>query len=351
MSLKVALMPNKYNRLDLFEKAGIDTVEGAARTPDEMVQLLSDVDGALVNTRPRTSREVMEACPKLKVVSRMGVGVDSIDLPAATELGILVCHVPGVNTAEVADHAVAMLLALTRRLYETITATRQGQWSDNPPLMSEFQQSVRRIGGHTVGIVGFGNIGRAFALRVRGFGPAQIIAYDPFVEQSAADLYGVRLVSLEELASESDYISIHSSATQQNYHLFDRTMFAKMKPTAIIVNCSRGPLIDQTALLAALRDGQIEAAAIDVTEVEPIEHDDPLLKLPNLIITPHLAGYSPTFLDECPRKQAENVIHVLTGKRPHGLANPEVIKTIAVMRASRPGRWEGSSDFSIALDI
>ena len=220
-----------------------------------------------------------------------------------------------------------------------------------PEPIREFQQSVRRISNHTIGIVGFGNIGRAFAMRIRGFGPAQIIAYDPFVAQSAADLYGVRLVSLEQFHIQSDYISIHSSSTQQNYHLFDAALFAKMKPTAILVNCARGPLIDQTALLAALRDGQIAAAAIDVTEVEPIEHDDPLLKLPNLIITPHLAGYSPTFLDECPRKQAENVIHVLTGKRPHGLANPEVIKTIAVMRASRPGRWEGSSDFSIALDI
>ena len=351
MPLKVALMNNKYNRFDLFEKAGIETVEGHARTTEDMIDLLRDADGALVNTRPDTSREVMEACTKLKVVSRMGVGVDSIDLLAATELGVLACNVPGVNTAEVADHAVSMLLAMTRRLYETITATRQGQWSDNPPLISEFQQSVRRIGGHTVGIIGFGNIGRAFAMRIRGFGPAQIIAYDPFVPQSSADLYGVRLVSLEELARTSDYISIHSSATSQNYHLFNADLFAQMKSTAILVNCSRGPLIDQNALLTALQEGQIESAAIDVTEIEPIEHDNPLLKVPNLVITPHLAGFSPTFLDECPRKQAENVINVLTGKRPHGLANPEVIKTLAVMRASNPGRWEGTPDFSIALEL
>ena len=193
-----------------------------------------------------------------------------------------------------------MLLAMTRRLYETITATRQGQWSDNPPLISEFQQSVRRIGGHTVGIVGFGNIGRAFAMRIRGFGPAQIIAYDPFVPQSSADLYGVRLVSLEELARTADYISIHSSATNQSYHLFNADLFAQMKPTAILVNCSRGPLIDQKALLTALQEGQIESAAIDVTEIEPIEHDNPLLKVPNLVITPHLAGFSPPFSTNAP---------------------------------------------------
>jgi D-3-phosphoglycerate dehydrogenase len=351
MRLKVALMPNRYNRVDLFEAAGIETVEAPVGSPQEMIELLHDADGALVNIRPDTSRAVMEACPKLKVVSRMGVGVDSIDLAAATDLGICVCNVPGVNTAEVADHAVALLLAVTRRLHESIAATRDGQWSANPALMGEFQRSVRRIPGHTVGIVGFGNIGRAFALRMRGFGPEQIIAYDPYVDQSTADLYGVQLVDLDTLARQTDYLSIHSSATEETRHLFNAELFAKMKPTAILVNCARGPIIDQDALAVALGEGQIEAAAIDVTEVEPIAPDSPLLSQSNLIITPHLAGYSPTFIDECPRKQAESVIRVLTGARPHGLTNPDVIKTIAVMRATNPGRWKGIPDFPIALDL
>ncbi len=352
MAFKVAVMPSKHHRTDLFEKAGIEVIEGPCNTTEEMVALLKDADGALINTRPLTSREVLEACPSLKVVSRLGVGVDSIDLDAATELGVLACNVPGVNTTEVADHAVAMLLALTRRLYETITTTRAGQWSENPGLTGEYQESVRRIAGHTVGIIGFGNIGRAFATRIRGFGPSKILAADPYVSQTTADLYGVQMVDLNALLAESDYMTVHTSATDETHHIIDAEAFSRMKPTAMIVNCARGPLIDETALQVALRDGQIEAAAIDVTETEPVDPESPLLQIPNLIVTPHLAGYSPKFLEECPILQAESVINVLTGKRPNGLANPEVIKTIAVMRASGDaGRWDGVPDFSTALQV
>lgn len=351
MAYKIAVMPSKHHRKDLFVKAGMEVIEGPCSTTDEMIALLRDADGALITTQPLASREVLEACPKLKVVSRLGVGVDSIDLDAATELGVLACNVPGVNTTEVADHAVAMLLALTRRLYDTIVTTRKGQWSENPRLTGEYQETVRRIAGHTVGIIGLGNIGKAFATRIRGFGPARIIAADPYVSQTTADLYGVEMVDLDTLLRESDYMTIHTSATAETHHIIDGDAFSKMKPTALIVNCARGPLIDETALQVALRDGQIEAAALDVTEVEPVDPESPLLNIPNLIVTPHLAGYSPKFLEECPILQAGSVINVLTGTPPNGLANPEVIKTIAVMRSTNPGRWEGVPDFSTALRV
>lgn len=351
MAFKVAVMPSKHHRKDLFEQAGMEVIEGPCSTTDEMIALLRDADGALISTQPLTTRAVLEACPKLKVVSRLGVGVDSIDLDAATELGVLACNVPGVNTTEVADHAVAMLLALTRRLYDTIGTTRKGQWSENPRLTGEYQETVRRIAGHTVGIIGLGNIGRAFATRIQGFGPARILAADPYVSQTTADLYGVQMVDLDTLLRESDYMTVHTSATKETFHIIDAAAFSKMKPTALIVNCARGPLIDETALQVALRDGQIEAAALDVTEVEPVDPESPLLNIPNLIVTPHLAGYSPKFLEECPILQAGSVINVLTGRPPNGLANPEVIKTIAVMRATNPGRWEGVPDFSTALRV
>lgn len=350
-TVKVALMPNPYNRVDLFRDAGFEVIEGPVRTTAQMIDLLRDADGALVNIIPATSREVLQACPKLKVVSRMGVGVDSIDLAAATELGVLACNTPGVNTTEVADHAVALLLALTRRLYAAVGTTMAGQWGTDRPAVRSHQLAVRRIAGHTVGIIGFGNIGRAFATRMRGFGPHQIVAYDPYAPQLAADLYGVRMVGLDELLAESDYISIHCAATSETRHLIDANALALMKPTALIVNTARGPIIDGGALAAALADGAIEAAALDVTEREPIDPQDALLALPNVIITPHIAGFSPTFLAECPRLQAENVIRALTGQPPHGLANPEVIKTIAVMRAGNPGRWAGIPDFSTALAV
>ncbi len=349
--MKIALQSSPFNRADLFEAAGFDVVEGRCRTETDLAALLQDTDGAQVTTMPLTSRAVMEACPKLKVVSRMGVGVDSIDLDAATEMGILACNVPGVNTAEVADHAVAMLLALTRRIIDAVRTTREGAWGSDGRLTVEYMQTVRRIAAHTVGIIGFGDIGRAFANRIRGFGPARIIACDPYVEQSTADLYGVQLVSLEELLTNADYITIHTSLTQETRHLINEKTLSLMKPTALLVNTSRGPVVDGTALARSLEKKELEAAALDVTEIEPMDAQDPLLSLPNVMVTPHLAGFSPTFLEECPIRQAENIIRVLAGEAPHGLANPEVIKTIAVMRATAPGRWQGVPDFSTALAV
>ena len=349
--MKIALQATPFNRIDLFEAAGFEVIEGVCRSEQDMIDLLNDADGAQVGVMPLTSRKVLEACPKLKVVSRMGVGVDSIDLEAATDLGVLACNVPGVNTAEVADHAVAMMLALTRRICDTVRTTSEGAWRGNGKLTVEYMRTVRRIAGHTVGVLGFGDIGRAFANRIRGFGPSQIIAHDPYVPQTTADLYGVKLVSLEELLQESDYVSIHTALTDETRYMINEDSLKLMKPTAILVNTSRGPVVDGAALALALQSGVIEAAGPDVTEVEPIESQDPLLSLPNAIITPHLAGFSPTFLEECPIRQAENIIRVLKGEPPWGLANPEVIKTIAVLRATDPGRWDGVPDFSTALAL
>ena len=349
--MKIAMQSSPFDRRDLFEKIGYDVVEAQCRTEDDLIALLEDVDGAQVSTWPPTSRKVLEQCRKLKVVSRMGVGVDSIDLEAATELGILVCNVPGINTAEVAEHAVAMLLSLTRRVHDAASSTKTGAWGTDWALTLTYMRTVRRIAAHTVGIIGFGDIGRAFANRIRGFGPAKIIANDPYVDQNTADLYGVNLVGLEELLTTSDYITIHTSLTQETRHIINRDTLKLMKPTAILVNTSRGAVVDTKALAVSLKNKQIEAAALDVTEVEPIDPDDMLLGLPNVMITPHLAGFSPQFLEECPIRQAENIIRVLSGRAPHGLANPEVIKTIAVMRSTDPGRWANIPDFSTALSI
>jgi D-3-phosphoglycerate dehydrogenase len=349
--VKIASQTSPWSKVNLFEAAGFDVSDGMCATEDDLIELLRNADGAQVGIWPLTSRRVLEACPQLKVVSRMGVGVDSIDLDAATELGILVCHVPGSNTAEVADHAMALLLTLTRRLQDAIRTTREGAWSNDRALTLGYYESVQRIAAHTVGIIGFGNIGRAFATRARGFGPSRIIACDPYVNQSTADLYGVQLVPLEELLADADFVTIHCSSTEETRHLINAATLALMKPTAILINTARGPIVDGAALATALADGQLGAAALDVTEQEPIDPEDPLLKLPNCIVTPHIAGFSPLFLDECTRHQAENIIRVLTGHKPHGLANPEVIKTIAVMRATDPGRWQGVPDFSTALDL
>jgi D-3-phosphoglycerate dehydrogenase len=335
----------------MYEAAGIEVVEGACRTEKEMIELINDADGAQVGLLPLTSRKVMDACPNLKVISRFGVGVDSIDLDAATDLGIMVCNVPGSNTTEVADHAMSLLLSLTRRLYDIIRVTRDGAWADNPTAMREYSPKIRRLSGHTVGIIGFGNIGRAFATRVRGFGVRRILAFDPYVKQLAGDLYGVELVGLNELLTESDFISIHCSATDESRHLINAATLKLMKSTALLVNTARGPIVDGEALADALESGEIEAAALDVTEVEPMPSDNRLLATPNCFITPHVAAMSEVFISETAVMQAENVISILTGEKPHGLANPEAIKTVAVMRNTDPGRWAGFPDFSTALRL
>ena len=350
--MKVALQGRAQGpQRELYEQAGIDIVEGGCRTEEEMIELIGDADGAQVGIWPLTSRQVMEACANLKVVSRFGVGVDSIDIPAATELGVMVCNVPGSNTTEVADHAMSLMLSLTRRLYDAITSTRAGNWADNPRAHGAFTPSMRRLSGHTVGIVGFGNIGRAFATRVRGFGVSRILAYDPFVNQLAGDLYGVELVDFETLTKEADCISVHCSATDDSKHLFNAETFRRMKPTALLVNTARGPIVNEDDLADALEAGEIEAAAIDVTEVEPLPSSSRLLGIPNCYVTPHIAAMSQVFIAETAVMQAENVIRVLTGEKPHGLANPEVIKTVAVMRHTNPGRWAGVPDFSTALQV
>ena len=350
--MKVVLQGGARERQkDLYEAAGIEVGEGGCRTEDEMIEMIGDADGAQVGILPPTTRRVMESCPNLKAVSRFGVGVDSIDLEAATQLGVMVCNVPGSNTTEVADHAMALLLSLTRRLYDAITSTRAGAWADDPRARGAFTTSMRRLAGHTVGIVGFGNVGRAFANRVRGFGVSRILAYDPYVNQLAGDLYGVELVDFETLTAEADCISIHSSATDKSRYLFDADTFKRMKPTALLINTARGPIVNEEALADALEAGEIEAAAVDVTEIEPLPSDSRLLRLPNCFVTPHVAAMSAVFLRETAIMQAENIIRVLTGEKPHGLANPEVIKTVAIMRHTDPGRWADVPDFSTALQV
>lgn len=349
--LKIVMTPGRLNRVDLYEAAGFEVVEGNMTTEDEMIELMHDADAAQVGVLPLTTRRVLENCPKLKAVSRFGVGVDSIDLEAATELGVLVCNVPGSNTSEVADHAMAMLLAMTRCIVPATNAVNAGAWQDNPRETGQYYFKVRRIAGQTVGIIGFGDIGRAFASRVRGFGPKRIIAYDPYVSQLAGDLYGVEMVDLNELVSQADFVTIHCSSTDETRHLINAETLSLMKPTALLINTARGAIVSGDALAEALQTGAIAGAALDVTETEPVPSDHPLLRMSNCIVTPHVAGFSSVFLADCAQRQAENLIFALTGKAPHGLANPEVIKTIAVMRANNSGRWLGIPDFSTALRL
>ncbi len=352
--MKIALVAHGDNPpylKELFNGEGFELVEKECNNEKEYIDLLKDADGALIYLHPLTTKEVMEQCSNLKVISRGGVGVDSVDLEAATELGICICNTPGINTTEVADHAMAMLLSLTRKIREQDALVKKGYWADKTELVHPYRSELGRIAGNIVGIVGLGNIGKSFATRIKGFGPAKIIAYDPYIDRTTADLFGVELVELDELLKTSDFITLHAPSTEETHHIINEEAFSKMKSNCILINCARGPLVDPSALFNALKNNIIPAAGIDVTEKEPISSEDPLLSLDNLIITPHTAGSSSVSREVGTRKQAENVIKILKGEAPHGLANPEVIKTIALMKTKANNRWSNVDLFDTSLKV
>ena len=330
--------------LEVFESSEIEYSVIPCSNENELIAAAKDADVLLVGTVPHTTREVMENLPKLKMIGRSGVGVDSVDLDAATELGICVTNTPGINTSEVADHAMALLLSITRQIPELTKHTKEGAWSDNPQKLMNPRNRLRRIAGTTVGIYGFGNIGKAFSSRIKGFGPERIIAHDPYIPQSVADLYGVKLVSFEELITESDIITVHSPATSENNHQFNLDAFSKMKETAIFINCARGPIVDESDLAHALNNNLIYHAGIDVTEIEPLDAESPLLKTENLFLTPHYAGGSNFTASEGSKRWAENAVNVLTGQKLWGLANPDVKRVITIMRTKGSNKWDDIPD-------
>lgn len=287
----------------------------AAETEDELIAACRTAD-AIIVVRERFTRRVIEALERARVIVRSGVGYDVIDVAAATERGIAVCYIPDYCTQEVANHALALLLAVNRRLRELDAAVRAGRWrgGDLPP--------VGPLYGQTVGIVGYGRIGRAMAARCRALG-MRVLAADPYTGPPDAD---DRIVPLDELLAEADYVSIHCLLNEETRGLIDERALRRMKPTAILVNTARGPIVDQRALTRALREGWIAGAGLDVLEQEPPDPSDPILTLPNVVFTPHTAYYSDASAVRLRQRVVQEVVCALTGRRPPGLLNTEVWK-------------------------
>ncbi|MDP8923750.1 MAG: phosphoglycerate dehydrogenase [Chloroflexota bacterium] len=286
---------------------------GTHATEDELIDLLAEgVDATIAGGEPYT-RRVLEASPRLKHVARWGVGFDRVDIPAATELGVLVTTTQGANDWGVADHAVAMMLGLGHLLVENDREVRSGTWG-------------RRVGTDlwrkTVGIVGLGRIGKGVAQRVSGF-ETRILAFEPYtVDQEFCGKYGVRCVSLEELLRESDYVTLHLPASAETRHFMNAERFALMKPTAYIVNTARGSLIDEDALYVALTGGRLAGAGLDVRESEPPK-DSRFNDLPNVILTSHIAGVTHETVAAMAHMAVDSVLAATKGGRPAGLLNPE----------------------------
>jgi D-3-phosphoglycerate dehydrogenase len=296
------------------------------RQEDEIIERAGDADALIVSSSPMT-RRVMSALKQLKVVVRTGVGYDVIDVPAATELGIVAVNIPDIWTREVANHALALLLAWNRRIPTLCNDVKAGVWQSQPP------GPLGALHGETVGIVGFGNIGKAFARRVAAL-ETRVIAYDPYLDDAQFLALGVeRVFSLGALATRADYVSVHTLLNAETRHLIDETFLRQMKPTACLINTSRGPVVDEQALIRALEERWIAGAALDVQEHEPPAPDNPLLGLDNVILTPHAAYYSTAAVAKVPQRCGEEVVRVLTGQRPLHVVNPEVY---ALLQSPRP---------------
>jgi D-3-phosphoglycerate dehydrogenase len=259
----------------------------------------------------------MERC---RLISRHGVGYDTLDVQAATDHGIMVCNVTDYCSQEVADHTMALLLALARSLFQADREVRSGGWDVYAACGAN-----RRIEGQTLGLVGLGNIGKAVARRAAGFG-LNLAVYDPFVPAEAIEALGGRKADLDALLQQADYISLHLPLSAATRHIINAEMLALMKPTAFLVNTSRGGLVDLAALRIALAEGRLAGAGLDVFEKEPPDRDDPLLQMPNVITSPHAGFYSEGSLFDLHSRQAQQVAAVLQGLRPANLLNPQVLE-------------------------
>lgn len=289
---------------------------------ETLLERVRGVDGLLCLLTDRIDGEVMDAAgPGLKVISNHAVGVDNIDLPAATARRIPVGNTPGILTDATADFAFALLMAAARRVVEGERYVRAGRWKTwGPSLLLGVD-----VSGATLGILGFGRIGQALARRASGF-EMRILYHDPLPVIQDPSVPAAP-VDFETLLRQSDFVSLHTPLTSQTHHLIDSRALALMKPNAVLINTARGPVVDPQALYQALKERRIFAAALDVTEPEPIPMDSPLLELDNLIIVPHIASASRSTREKMATMAAENLIAGLKGQRLPNCANPEVYES------------------------
>jgi D-3-phosphoglycerate dehydrogenase len=274
---------------------------------DDILAVARDADAILV-TYAKLPGELLRQFTRCKAIGRFGLGVDNIDLPAAKELGIAVNYVPDYCLHEVSDHAMALLLALARKITQSNALVQSGRW-EVPPIVP-----LRRLVGQVLGLVGFGNIPRALAPKAKAFG-LQVIAYDPYAKPEVLRAAGVEGVSFDDLLAQSDFISVHAPLLPATRGLINAAALAKTQKGVRIVNTARGPLIDEPALIAALDSGQAGAAALDVVTSEPLTKDSPLLGRDNVIVTPHTGFYSVEALEELQSKCAGDVARVLSGEK------------------------------------
>ena len=311
---------------DKIDAAGIEILEKVAEvkfssslSEDVLASEASDVDGMIVRVPAFVTRKVLENAKRLKVVGRFGVGYENIDLEAATEKGVVVTYTPGANALSVAEHVIGLIFALAKRITQADNAVRKQDWE------MRLNYSGVELAGKTLGLVGLGRIGTCIAGLARGLGMS-VLVFDPYVGKERAGELGAELLTLEPLLTRSDFIVICCALTDETRGLISEKALALLKPTAYLVNVARGPIVNEQALIKALRDKRIAGAALDVFEKEPPDPNNPLLKLENVILSPHIAGVAQDASRRISVWVAEDVVRVLNREPPKYPANPQVLQ-------------------------
>jgi len=307
-----------------FESLGCRLQHVVCTTEAELVAACRDSFGIISSGEPFTAA-VLGQLRQCRVLSRHGIGTDTIDLAAATAAGILVANVPDAGVDEVSDHALALLLSLARKIPLLQQTIGCGQWS------LDRAAPMFRLRGRRLGLVGFGRIARLLAEKAAPLG-LERVAFDPYADPDEAVRRGVRLVPFEELCATSDFLSLHAPLTPQTRHMLDAVALARMKPTAVVINTARGALIDQQALVDALQSGRIAGCALDVFEQEPLPGDHPLRTMPQAVLTPHAAYYSEEAMAELRHKVVRNVLDVLEGYFPASVVNAAVKQKVTLQQ-------------------
>jgi D-3-phosphoglycerate dehydrogenase len=313
----VSIVDCDHESVDIEREVLRDVAQGEVawlkcRTGDEIAAQCAEAEGLILQYAPM-SRQVLEKLPRCRVIARYGVGVDTIDLAAASERRIVVCNVPDYGTHEVSDHALALMLTLTRKVALASAAVKRGRWDYT------LAKPVYRHQCQTVGVIGLGRIGRAFAHKTHGLGMT-VIGCDPYVKQAELPDY-IALTGLDDLLRRADVVSVHCPLTGETRHLLDEAKLALMKPTAYLINTARGHIVDETALDGLLAGKKLAGAAMDVLAVEPGPAAHPLFRHENFYCTPHMAWHSEESAKELKRKAAEEVRLVLRGEAPRYQVN------------------------------
>ncbi len=309
-----------------IERAGVGVRSAPLWSVEDIAAHAADATVLIVGSVEWIGVAELAALPHCHGVVRRGVDHDNVDLAAATRSGVVVANVPDASVDEVSDHALTLLLAVERRICELDSAVRYGEWERDRTTVQVLRRDIRRIGELTLGIAGLGRIGLALARKARGL-YSHIVGADPYVSRDVASDAGVELVELPALLATADHLSLHVPMSPENHHLIGADEIAAMRPDSVLVNTARGGLVDEVALLAAIRSGAVAGAGLDATEREPLPRNDPMLRSGRIALTAHSAAWSRTAEAELATRSVDAAVRLVRGELPESVVNPEVIES------------------------